>query len=70
MQSFKIAALLLLGYFWLVKEEEENLLILIATLATTEDSAGAVAKADPDTLMVAFFFQVQHKHLMVLNYGP
>ena len=46
MQSFKIAALLLLGYFWLVKEEEENLLILIATLATTEVSAGAVAKAD------------------------
>ena len=56
MQSFKIAALLLLGYFWLVKEEEENLLILIATLATTEVSAGAVAKADQHSHTSAILF--------------
>ena len=46
MQSFKIVAFLLLGYFWLVEEKEKDLLILIATLATTEVSVGAVAKAD------------------------
>ena len=50
MQNFKIVALLLLGYFWLVmkkmKIKIKELLIIIATLATTEVSAGALAKAD------------------------
>jgi hypothetical protein len=45
MQSFKIVAYLLLGYFWLVEGEEE-LLKLKAFLASAEVSAGAVAKAD------------------------
>jgi hypothetical protein len=44
MQSFKIVAYLLLGYFWLV--EGEDLLIIEASLASAEVSAGAVAKAD------------------------
>ena len=45
MQSFKIVAYLLPGYFWLV-EEGGGLSILKASLASAEVSAGAVAKAD------------------------
>jgi hypothetical protein len=45
MQSFKIVAYLLLGYFWLV-EEKKDLLILKASSASAEVSAGAEAKAD------------------------
>ena len=45
MQSLKIVAYLLLGYFWLVEEEEE-LLIIEESLASAEVSAEAVAKAD------------------------
>jgi hypothetical protein len=45
MQSFKIVAYLLLGYFWLVEEEDEWL-IIEASLASDKVSAGAVAKAD------------------------
>ena len=47
MQSFKVVAYLLLGYFWLVKKEEEKIKAIIeASLASAEVSAGAVAKAD------------------------
>ena len=45
MQSFKIVADLLLGYFWLVKIKK-ILLIIKASLATAEVSAWAWAKAD------------------------
>ena len=47
MKNFKVVAQLLVGYFWLVmKIKIKELLILIATLATTEVSVGALAKAD------------------------
>ena len=50
MKNFKVVAQLLVGYFWLVmkmkKMKIKELLILIATLATTEVSVGALAKAD------------------------
>ena len=47
-KNFKVVAQLLVGYFWLVmkKIKIKELLILIATLATTEVSVGALAKAD------------------------
>ena len=45
MQSFKIVADLLLGYFWLVMIKK-ILLIIKASLATAEVSAWAWAKAD------------------------
>ena len=47
-RNFKVVAQLLVGYFWLVmkKIKIKELLILIATLATTEVSVGALAKAD------------------------
>ena len=45
MQSFKIVAYLLLGYFWLVGRTEIVLKVK-ASLAWAEVSAGAVAKAD------------------------
>ena len=48
-QNFKIVAQLLLGYFWLVIKKMMELLILIATLATTEVSVGALAKADQNS---------------------
>ena len=51
MQNFKIVASLLLGYFWLVMIKKE-LLIIIATLATTEVSAGALAKADQNIYQI------------------
>jgi hypothetical protein len=44
MESFKIVAYLLLGYFWLVGGG--GLSILKVSLASAEVSAGAVAKAD------------------------
>ena len=34
-----------------MEEEEEELLIIIATLATTEVSVGAVAKADQNLII-------------------
>jgi hypothetical protein len=44
MQSFKIVAYLLLGYFWLVKKKMKKkikiVLIIKASLATAEVSAG------------------------------
>ena len=49
MKNFKVVAQLLVGYFWLVMKKIKKikeLLILIATLATTEVSVGALAKAD------------------------
>ena len=46
MKNFKVVAQLLVGYFWLVMMKIKELLILIATLATTEVSVGALAKAD------------------------
>ena len=46
MKNFKVVAQLLVGYFWLVMKMIKKLLILIATLATTEVSVGALAKAD------------------------
>ena len=48
MKNFKVVAQLLVGYFWLVMKMKKikELLILIATLATTEVSVGALAKAD------------------------
>ena len=53
MKNFKVVAQLLVGYFWLVmkKIKIKELLILIATLATTEVSVGALAKADQKYLI-------------------
>ena len=52
-KNFKVVAQLLVGYFWLVmkKIKIKELLILIATLATTEVSVGALAKADQNLKM-------------------
>ena len=54
MKNFKVVAQLLVGYFWLVmkKIKIKELLILIATLATTEVSVGALAKADQKSSFV------------------
>ena len=47
MQSFKIVAYLLLGYFWLVRIKIKKIVLIIkASLASAEVLAGAVAKAD------------------------
>ena len=51
MQSFKIVAVLLLGYFWLVKMNKIKILLIIkASLATLRFQLGAVAKADQNIL--------------------